>query len=259
MIMAQETKEMGDERRQSSYSKNVEVSGAIDTRFTPEFLKDIKTGQEQEHTRETNRFKVEIATLFIVLAYTTIALWQGSSSQRAANAAKSAADTAKETLWATEGANIVTKKPTFDTVSHRALLPFGNDGRTTSGPATITVHEATFAADPQTGTSKAVIEAHWETGPVDSIPTDEPDNSGEIAIPAVTVDGITKGTQIVTMAGEIDYDIGIPNAPHRTWVFCYSTHFNWNTQKSEARACMPSRTIPMLKTIEHYPNNGTRY
>ncbi|HUD54569.1 MAG TPA: hypothetical protein VMR02_05050 [Terracidiphilus sp.] len=203
---------------------------------------------------------IAIVMIFLSgLAYTIFSALQWKANEEAADATKSAADTAKETLWAIEGANITTKKPTFDIVAHRVLLPFGNGGHTTSGPATITVHEATFSADPQTGARKAAIEAHWETGPVDSIPTTEPNNSRIIAIPAVTIDGLIKGTQIVTIAGEINYDIGIPNAPTRAWLFCYSAHFNWNTKKSETDACMPSRIIPALKVIESYPNNGTHY
>jgi hypothetical protein len=87
---------MADESTQPSNSKNVKVSGAIEARFTPEFQKDIKAGQAQEHTRETNRFRVEIATLFIVLIYTTVAFWQGCSNQRAATVAENALELTRD-------------------------------------------------------------------------------------------------------------------------------------------------------------------
>jgi hypothetical protein len=89
---------MGNETNDSGSPKNVKVSGTIETRFTPEFVKDIKTGQAQEHARETNRSRVEIATLIVIFIYTLVALWQGWSTRKAANAAKSAADTAAQTL-----------------------------------------------------------------------------------------------------------------------------------------------------------------
>jgi hypothetical protein len=85
---------MSREPHQSEGAKKVAVSGSIETRFSPEFTKQIKTGQEQEHAREANRALVEKITLCVVLAYTTIALWQGCSNQKSAEAAKSAADIA---------------------------------------------------------------------------------------------------------------------------------------------------------------------
>lgn len=246
-------------KKTASANADIAPASAPAPQFPPSHAHWEITCKQEKNWWDKIKPLAETIALIALIVYTCYTIKMYSANKEAAEAARDAANVARQTLWATEGANITTKKPTFDVVSHRALLPFGNDGHTASGPATITAHEATFSADPQTGASKAIIEAHWETGPVDSIPTTEPNNSGEIAIPAVTLDGLMKGTQIVTIAGEIDYDIGIPNAPTRAWVFCYSTHFNWNTKKSETDACMPSRTIPMLKVIEHYPNNGTHY
>jgi hypothetical protein len=84
--------------------KNVEVGGSLEARFTPEFLKDVKTGQQQEHTRESRRFIVEIATLCVVFVYTTLAFWQGCSNQKAANAARESAETNKLYLTAVQRA-----------------------------------------------------------------------------------------------------------------------------------------------------------
>jgi hypothetical protein len=89
---------MSQETEQPEKGKNVRISGAIETTFTPEFLKDIKTGQEQEQTREGNRFLVEKVTLLVIIIYTALAFWQGCSNQKAANAAKNAADTEKAAL-----------------------------------------------------------------------------------------------------------------------------------------------------------------
>lgn len=75
--------------------KNVKVSGVIDARFTPEFLKDLRASQNREDARDSRRLRMESATLVIVLAYTTFACWQGWSNQRAAGAAKAAAAAAE--------------------------------------------------------------------------------------------------------------------------------------------------------------------
>ena len=87
---------MSNKQNDHPEPKNVEVRGVIEARFTPDFLKDIKTGQTQEHTRETNRFRVEIATIIIVFVYTSVAFWQGCSSQKSAETAGKAAIAAKE-------------------------------------------------------------------------------------------------------------------------------------------------------------------
>jgi len=91
---------------QAGSPKNVKVSGAIEARLSPEFTKEYKAGQEQEHTRENHRFRVEIATLVVIFVYTLLAFWQGCSNSKAANAAKDAADVAKLSLESAQRAYI---------------------------------------------------------------------------------------------------------------------------------------------------------
>lgn len=83
---------MKDETDEPLEFKNVSVTGDIEARFTPEFTKTLETSQKQEHARETLRFRVEVATLVAIAIYTALAFWQGCSTQKAANAAKEAAE-----------------------------------------------------------------------------------------------------------------------------------------------------------------------
>jgi hypothetical protein len=89
---------MGDKSGESSIPKHVQVLGSIQVRFTPEFEKEYKAGQEQEHTRETHRFKVEIVTLIVILIYTSVAFWQGCSNQKAAESASTSASAAASSV-----------------------------------------------------------------------------------------------------------------------------------------------------------------
>jgi hypothetical protein len=77
------------------------VDGKIETTIHPDLVRKYDAGQGKQDSRESIKLKIELATLIVIFIYTAVAAWQGCSNQRAANAAKSAADTAARSLLET--------------------------------------------------------------------------------------------------------------------------------------------------------------
>ncbi len=76
----------------------VTVSGKLEADFPPNLVEKYDAANEKQEARDSKRFKVEIVTVVLLFAYTTIAFWQGCSTKKSADAAKSAADTAADSL-----------------------------------------------------------------------------------------------------------------------------------------------------------------
>lgn len=74
------------------------VDRKIGTTINPDLVKKYDAGRDKQDSRESMKLKIELATLIVIFIYTAVAAWQGCSNQRAANAAKSAADTAARAL-----------------------------------------------------------------------------------------------------------------------------------------------------------------
>ena len=75
-------------------SGNINVSGEIEAKRPPDLTQEHKTERKEDAAHEKKTFVMECITLFIVTIYAGLTAWQGCSTQNAAKAAKSAAETA---------------------------------------------------------------------------------------------------------------------------------------------------------------------
>lgn len=88
----------GKDQYKRDVSGNVHVRGEVEAKLPESFIQQHKTERGEDTARGRKKFCVEVLTLIAVLAYTTVAFWQGCSNKTAADAAKSAADTATAAL-----------------------------------------------------------------------------------------------------------------------------------------------------------------
>jgi hypothetical protein len=76
----------------------VTVTGNIEAGFPPKLVEKYDAANNKQESWDRKKFRAEIVTIFLVSVYTTVAIWQGCSNKRAADAAKSAAATAAAAL-----------------------------------------------------------------------------------------------------------------------------------------------------------------
>jgi hypothetical protein len=79
-------------------AERINVSGKIEADFPPKLIEKYDTASNKENGWNQKQFFVSIITAILIFAYTTVAAWQGCSSQKAADAAKTAANVAKQQL-----------------------------------------------------------------------------------------------------------------------------------------------------------------
>jgi hypothetical protein len=137
-----------------------------------------------------------------------------------AKAAKSAADTAKDTLHISERAYIVDTGTTIDVGSKSMSIPIVNNGHIPSGAVEIVAHEATInTAGPTTALDlRTAVEKHWARHNFTSIPLGWPLILG-IPVPAASKEHLESGTQMIVVAGVITYNDRFSDTPSQQWVF----------------------------------------
>jgi hypothetical protein len=77
---------------------NVHVRGEVEINLAPNLIDKRDTERNQDNTRDDNKFfwntLIQACTLFAVIVHAGLTAWQACSTQQAAYAAKTAADTA---------------------------------------------------------------------------------------------------------------------------------------------------------------------
>jgi hypothetical protein len=112
----------------SDKPEHVNVSGHIETHFPPELVKKYETGQSeqsaQQNTWNARHFWVGIGTTIIAFAYTTVAIWQACSNQKAA-------DTASKSFAFTQSEFRMEQRPYLSAEGIGGFPEIGKDGKAT--------------------------------------------------------------------------------------------------------------------------------
>jgi hypothetical protein len=181
---------------------------------------------------------------------------QTSGQQDAANAATSAANTAKETLHVSERAYVIVEEPRFDFPTKSALIPLVNTGHLPSGKAVTTVHEATYNTHNITGAFSFdnPAEKSWQHTQWDTV---VPGSHQTLAVPVPLLEEsqMNKGSQSVIVAGTIVYNDGFTGTKDQTWQFCFRNVYQVVMKKSYIIVCDPEEILPKLEKADGYPNN----
>jgi len=195
--------------------------------------------------------------LFVLIVYTVFTGLMWCANKKSADAAKSAADTARDALHISERAYIVDGGASIDISTKSLTIPFVNSGHVPSGAVEIITHEATInAAGPTTSVDlRMAVEKHWGRYNFRSIPQGWP-LSLAIPVPQVSKEYLETGRQIVIVAGFVTYNDGFPDTPQQQWSFCTRTSYQTIMKRSLIGPCKPEDdTLHKLELLDGYPNN----
>jgi len=227
--------------------------------FPPALVDEYYASKKTGERRDKNRFYIEIATLAIVAIYAALTAVQSCQAIKSADAAKSAADTARDALHVSERAYINIATPKIDAAQGLFYLPIQNTGHIPSGIAQIIVHEATFnapAINPEDISSAA--EKHWKKQDFISIAPGMPLQIN-VLLPAASAQKLIDGQQIVIVAGSISANDGFPDTPQRNGLFCWFSISHLNPKELNVMPCDPKVFVPQLEKIDGYPNGEQQY
>jgi hypothetical protein len=207
-----------------------------------------------------------IVMAFVTAMYTLYARrqWKAISDEipevrKSADAAKSAADTAREALHVSERAYIVDAAPELGVKS--ITLSFVNTGHIPSGKVSIEAHEATINAATNAATPAATldlrdaVERHWGAYKVQSIFPGTNSLKLAIPVPQLSEDRLNVGLQQIVVAGYLVYSDGFPETPQQTLGFCQHTVYQTVIKHMFITPCDPQEMIPRLAALDGYPNN----
>lgn len=175
---------------------------------------------------------------------------QAGASQRGANSAQSAADTASETLRISQRAYITTGVPVL--IGNIATISLQNIGHIPSGIVNTVLHEQVAAStSSEPGSVGTMTEQHWEEAKVMSVATGSPFQLN-VSVPNMDVAKTSSGSQYVSIAGTINFDDGFPEDGKQYWYFCWQT--NLIAGQVAWGACDPIESIEKMRKGDHYPS-----
>ncbi len=182
---------------------------------------------------------------------------QASATRKSAEAADSAAETAKETLHISERAYVVVGAPVLHASGKSVNVPILNDGRVPSGRIFLTIHEATINVPPAMKVSYKYqpIEIHWKRSVLESAVPNVTGLGINVPLPSADIEKIKSGTQQVFVVGNLAYNDGFPRDADVIWPFCYGTVFSEETKELNWSPCDSSMYLSQMIEIDKYPAN----
>ena len=215
----------------------------------------------ERETREDRKkqYKVQVwlaistSLAFIAAAiYAGIAALQWKEMMRAANAAASAAETAKETLHTSERAYIMNEAPELDPAKKAINVLFVNTGRIPSGEVEIVTHEATFnSIDTAPVPLNAAVERHWKRHKIPFISPAHPFGL-LIPIPSMDLEKLNTGHQKIEVVGFISYNDGFPKTDQQLWLFCEETVYHAVAKQIYMVPCDAFDHLPKFESLDGY-------
>lgn len=215
--------------------------------------------RKQEHYQRRT-FIVTVVGLGVLIIYTIFTGFQSCATKNAADAAKSAADTASKTLHISERAYLILGPPIDDFPHKRINISIVNSGHIPSGPATLVIHEATFKIADLSARfvpTNAVIEKHWRQNAYESVPTSPQSGlfQAEVHLPAIIEGQLTSGKQGIIIAAIMSYNDGFPETPDQVTLFCDASSYTVSTKFFSMRPCdNPSFALQWLTSLDKYPS-----
>lgn len=234
-------------------SGSVQVRGEVEVKSPIEIRHQESPTEKDKDARDKKRFVVECLGIVLVFVYAALTLWLACSSQKSANAAKSAAETSKQYMHISERAYLAIKDARIDWKEKMITLTFQNVGHIPTGKLTITIGEALLAS-PATGLPPNIetdaIEHHWGRKKRDSVPPDVPLLLGGTSFTRFDSQLIGNGNQILIMAGVLSYPDGFPEDGDQKTPFCFQTVIQAASKEVGVNPCNPDQTLPYLEALD---------
>lgn len=182
---------------------------------------------------------------------------QSDAQQKAADAAKSAAVTARDTLHMSERAYITFGTPQMDIEEGALSIPVINSGHIPSGRAELIFHEPTInVANPSPAPVNlvAAAERHWSRHKFEYIAPGLPIT---LKMPIKSMDAAKyrSGHQMIEVAGFVIYKDGFPTTPQQRLSFCTNTVWHEIFKTVSLIPCDSGDQIPKLASLDGYPND----
>lgn len=205
--------------RECHVSGNIYVRGEIETKRPPDLTKEHNTERKEDNSRQNKKFVIEVVTLIVVAIYAGLTSWQGCSTKRAADAAKTAADTAvaeaRPVIWLMNNFG----QPAYQPAPSRQItweLHFKNYGKTPASDVRFSEIYMKIGVDGQWTPSYTTESPEIVTHPV--APEEDIERDG-VTPPGIsptqwtellgTTKGISiKGTILYTDSSKIPYETG---------------------------------------------------
>lgn len=185
---------------------------------------------------------------------------QAAEAKVSADAATSAANTAKDTLHISERAYVAFAAPINEFQNGRIMIPIENTGHVPSGLVQVVQHEVTFKMSPETAQhvpQSDFIESHWVATTLASVP---PVSSGTsvydtiVTLPKLVQSDLNTGMQGFVVVLVMTYNDGFPGTPTQTWKFCENSSFLYETKRLDTGVCDPDVLLKTVIVSDHYPD-----
>jgi hypothetical protein len=235
----------------------IEISGSVETTTPERFEEKRNAAEKDEKARDKLRLGVEIAGLVFIIIYAGLTALMYCANKEAADAAKSAANTAKDALHISERAYVVTGHPTIDTDTKIVTLPIINSGHIPSGNVNAIIHQAALSISTPDGSPKRVFGtgACWKHFEMESVPTVGQTMSFNLRVPSLSVADLGSGHQQIVIVGTIMYNDGFSDDPDQPSLFCYGYGLLPPSNGLEWPLCDPNLYLRDAIAADHYPQN----
>jgi hypothetical protein len=233
-------------------------------RHTNDLTRAALEAANQNSLESSKQFQVQLGHFDASMGRTELlaihAGEQAKAGQDAANAARSAADTAKEALHVSQRAYLVLGIPMIHTTIPRMTIPIDNIGHIVTGKVTI-ISQGAVLTGVSTTTNNAMNNG-WGEINMTIAPGSGKDS---VNIPLFTLDAnrVNNGTQFIFAAGTISYNDGFPGTPIQVVKFCWRSMAVVSatpgvpsptpSDQMQFDKCDPDAIIPMMeKWDENY-------
>ena len=235
--------------------------------YNEQTARDAKTENDRQYGTQNSIKNWTRAAVIAASIYAGIAglTWweiykQYTKIEESADAAKRAADTARDALHISERAYLADGAPSINFPTKSVTIPFPNSGHIPSGAVQIVIHEATINVATPTAADidlRTAIERHWGRYNFQSIPP-APVYPIAVAVPVPQMSEalLDSGRQTILLAGFIAYNDGFPDTTQQQWFFCQRTSFQNVMNRFFIGPCKPGDdTLRKLEMLDGYPNN----
>ena|ERR1700733_3138635 len=209
---------------------------------------------QKKHWLDYVTFGLELLGLVVLCVYAAYTIKIYRANKTSADAAKSAADTAKDALHISERAYVSVGSLQLDTAKSLISVAIANSGHIPSGKVEIVSYEVTFNPDKplQGGTSfKYIVERHKGITHFTSISPGIPPLVGMIVpVPQMSTKLLNSGMQKIMVVGMISYNDGFPDSPLQRSAICNATVYHLVAKTVYLTPCDAAVELPNFEALD---------
>jgi len=249
--------ETGQKSNHQTHLDNPNVRAAFGLLAPPPAKTRHEITCKQEKT-SLEKFKdwAEILGIVLLFVYTLYTIKMYRANRDAADAAKSAADTAKNSLVISQRAYLTGLYPITDYDKKIISFQILNSGHIPSSRAQVVIYEVTWnPPKPTVGETgpEYVVERHKQ---INNIPAVVPTSAGPspisiaVIVPEMSKDRLLKGTQLILIVADIAYDAGFEEVKGQRSEVCIQTVYQTIAKSVFLIPCDPNKYLPGMESAD---------